>query len=504
MGNKKLKSQKGAISVFVMITMLFFLVTIVGAYMISSRRAQSQSEALEMAQDKYYKDGEEEVIYDSKIMNSSVKNPVYTKEHYWAIGEDAAVEIDGKVYDFSSTDYANYELQNDIIINMETDLKNSKFKDDLFYGDEISKNGHEVLYYYQGKYYVPVAYNDGGTSEITLASEGKTLSASGTNFSTISSQVSGLSGKYYLFGEKNGGGATVEIPEGLEVGDYVTYSPSGTYNWQAEYASSDFATDGSKDITLSSASGQEFCLTQWRVLSIDESSGKVELVPTTPTRGSLWLQGAQGYNNAVYLLNDACNNLYGNSAKGISARSIRYEDFEAENSVFEIEYLQMDTEYTGEDAEYPIIYEQEDLSVITYYGSTNATKIEKGAGLGISEQEQLIEREDKGAVSKVTGELGAITTATSIRPYYVGRSLDYQMIEEALGEKASYFLPNGESTSYWIASRGCEETSGGPVFKVWGVFESFWDRNMVNYEYYLRFQWGREYLWGGTTYIPNS
>lgn len=56
------------------------------------------------------------------------------------------------------------------------------------------------------------------------------------------------------------------IPTGLSVGDAITYSPSGTYTWKAEYASSDL-TPGTGDVTLSSASGQSFNITSWRVFS---------------------------------------------------------------------------------------------------------------------------------------------------------------------------------------------------------------------------------------------
>lgn len=72
-----------------------------------------------------------------------------------------------------------------------------------------------------------------------------------------------------------------KIPEGLKVGDKVTYSPSGTYNWQAKYCS----TTLTEDVTLSSVKGESFNLTEWRVLSIE--NGKVELVPIKPTKGTV-------------------------------------------------------------------------------------------------------------------------------------------------------------------------------------------------------------------------
>ena len=66
--------------------------------------------------------------------------------------------------------------------------------------------------------------------------------------------------------------------------EILTYSPSGTYNWQAKYCS----TTQTDDVTLSSANGEDFNLTE--------------------------------------LLNDACSSLY--SSDGISARSLNIEDIE--------------------------------------------------------------------------------------------------------------------------------------------------------------------------------
>ena len=201
MKDRKFKAQRGAISLFVMSTMLFFLVTVVGIYTIFSKRAQTQTESFKSVQSQYYEEGKEITEYDSKIASSSEKIPIYTKEHFWSIGENSAVEIDGKVYDFSSTTYSNYELKNDIVINIETDLANSKFKDNLYYGGQITTNGYEVYYYYEGKYYEPVTYSD-GTNSYSLTSGEADLSASGTDFATISTSTRNLSGTYYTFGTK--------------------------------------------------------------------------------------------------------------------------------------------------------------------------------------------------------------------------------------------------------------------------------------------------------------
>ena len=130
-----------------------------------------------------------------------------------------------------------------------------------------------------------------------------------------------------------GGDETPQIPEGLEVGSEVTYTPTARepYHWDAEYAtsyettSSDYTT---YDINLNNTGDFKIADWKWKVLSIDEATGQVELIASAPTTGTVRLQGAQGYNNAVKLLNDACNSLYGDSTKGIEGRSVDIEDIE--------------------------------------------------------------------------------------------------------------------------------------------------------------------------------
>ena len=116
-----------------------------------------------------------------------------------------------------------------------------------------------------------------------------------------------------------------ELPEGLEIGATVYYNPRGTYLWKSKYCSSPEYEETQKNLD---SSAKEFNLNTWRVFNIDETTGKIELVPVKSTYEAVELCGAQGYNNAVQLLNEACSNLYGDSSKGITARSIKFEDIE--------------------------------------------------------------------------------------------------------------------------------------------------------------------------------
>lgn len=118
--------------------------------------------------------------------------------------------------------------------------------------------------------------------------------------------------------------------EKCKIGDYVnyTYDPVASgYNLTKELSgyTNSSAEDGSQTISQSSET------LQWRILDIytDESGNEmIDLVSATPTTNTVNLNGALGYNNGVYLLNDICAKLYSNSSKGITARSINLEDTE--------------------------------------------------------------------------------------------------------------------------------------------------------------------------------
>lgn len=244
-----------------------------------------------------------------------------------------------------------------------------------------------------------------------------------------------------------------------QVGDTINYAPSGTYTWDKQYASSD--QTGTE--TLSSASGQTYNVTQWKVLDYDIASDTAELVPVAPV-GSLRLQGAQGYNNAVKLLNDACSSLYSNSDKGITARSIKEEDFvkagkqsqEGDNETtndwtrFRQSYSASKAMYWGQTSPYtsfkwyPSIYAQEYGSVINGEENNDQTL------LGRSQQNKLIQKNDYGATN------GYNKATMSIQPHQTFyNTTDYTTTSRLLdARKASLLIPNGISTSYyWVATR---------------------------------------------------
>ena len=257
----------------------------------------------------------------------------------------------------------------------------------------------------------------------------------------------------------------VSIPEGLEIGSTVSYNPSGTYLWESEYCSSPENTSYEK--TLNSGEGQEFNINTWKVFDINEETGEITLVPDHSTAdlegggGGVYLRGAQGYNNAVKLLNDACSNLYGDSSKGITARSIKIEDIEGKMTNIALTEAhsfsdaqapygqQIANGYTQSNSYYPSIYAKEALRSLD--GENRIS-----SGLGMSEQTSLIESTDDGATN-------GCLQGTSLRPtqtFWYGDSSFMRTAFETADNGMNYYdllMPDGENTFYWVASR-CVDT----------------------------------------------
>lgn len=243
----------------------------------------------------------------------------------------------------------------------------------------------------------------------------------------------------------------------LEIGSIVKYNPDGEYKWEAKYYSSD-NTD--VDLTLDSST-DDYNIDTWRVLEIDEGTGQVTLVPAKPTIGKVELKGAQGYNNAVYLLNEACSQLYSNEEKGITARSINVEDIEKKLTDEALENAhsygtsnakyenQVADPYTKERSYYPLIYAEEKLSVID--GEKNED------GLKRSEQNSLVEKGSEG----ITAE-GYTQAEESIQPYqttWIKVGVSEKEEFKIANNGVSYYdllMPNNYTTRYWLATRGIE------------------------------------------------
>jgi hypothetical protein len=116
MKNKLLKSQKGAISLYVMLSMLFFLMFMLGAYTIVSRKNQSQVKATTQLRSLYaVTDTELTNKYKSKFADADEVIPISNTTEITIIGTGNSFEKNGKIYKCDST--KSYQITNDIIID---------------------------------------------------------------------------------------------------------------------------------------------------------------------------------------------------------------------------------------------------------------------------------------------------------------------------------------------------------------------------------------------------
>ena len=117
------------------------------------------------------------------------------------------------------------------------------------------------------------------------------------------------------------GDGNVGVPQdrtGLKVGDYINYKPD--------------TEEGKTYSLLGAQSGYSSNQTiaketlNWRILKIKDD-GSIDIISDL-TSNRAYFQGALGYNNGVYLLNDICKELYSNTTKGVTARSVNLKDME--------------------------------------------------------------------------------------------------------------------------------------------------------------------------------
>lgn len=154
---KKNKNQRGAISLFVLLSMLFFLVFFMGVFTLVSRRNATQVEALKETQAIYNSGSSANDIYDSTMSESDSVIPIFNKEQLIkaieiqnsAADNKSSYIINGKLYTYKKG--ASYALQNDIILNLEQEINgknNIDIYDYVLYKDSynINTNGHYIYY----------------------------------------------------------------------------------------------------------------------------------------------------------------------------------------------------------------------------------------------------------------------------------------------------------------------------------------------------------------------
>ena len=109
---KSIKSEKGAVTLLVLVTILFFVAFLITTYMIMANKAKSQKEVTDQTS-QIYNSVSAEQAYNSYFGDNVV--PIYTVDQLLKIGSGDSIQINeagGKIYTFSKD--ATYVLMNNL------------------------------------------------------------------------------------------------------------------------------------------------------------------------------------------------------------------------------------------------------------------------------------------------------------------------------------------------------------------------------------------------------
>ncbi len=165
----------------------------------------------------------------------------------------------------------------------------------------------------------------------------------------------------------------------VKIGDYVSYTPDKVNTDKILEELNKYS--GTTENTTEKLT-QELDL-KWRVL--DVKNGQVRLISAEPTKSTIKLFGAKGYNNSVYLIDKTCKTLYNNSKLASNVQNLKIEDIQEhlKYNYKQYENLNVDTgKYGGtkeftENKNYPCIFAKERNAWVDG---------KEGKELGLSEQ----------------------------------------------------------------------------------------------------------------------
>ena len=242
-------------------------------------------------------------------------------------------------------------------------------------------------------------------------------------------------------GDKSGAGEKLldKVNDGtIKIGDYVKYTPDTVNSTSYNNLISDFGTYSGSTANTTSTLTQETTL-NWRVLDVTDD-GQVRLISDKPTTRTIELQGYNGYNNAVKLLDDACSILYTNKQLANKVQNVKIEDITKHITTQPAEGKIVDT---LKDIKYPKILEQEENQTVEK--STTENK------LGLSSQSAFV--------------TGSDTSKTStLKNTFWGKNMQTSDLEEGYYE---LFINNGSNyPTYWMSSRCVNADSGDADFYV--------------------------------------
>ena len=112
---KKFKNEKGAITILVLVSILFMVSFLISSYAMVANKVKAQKEVVAQTRAIYNNTEDIEEIYNSFLIDNII--PISNAEQLLAIGSDEIREIGGKEYTFSNDPSTKYVLMNDIEFN---------------------------------------------------------------------------------------------------------------------------------------------------------------------------------------------------------------------------------------------------------------------------------------------------------------------------------------------------------------------------------------------------
>ena len=221
----------------------------------------------------------------------------------------------------------------------------------------------------------------------------------------------------------------------IKIGDYVKYTPDTASTTEILQKLNTYS--GSDKNTTSTLTQEKL---NWRVLDVKD--GQVRLISELPTTSKITLNGYNGYNNAVKLLDDTCSTLYSNSKLASKVQNLKIEDITA---YMKTQPTEDTTEYKPTNINYPKILEQEENQTVENSVTNNK--------LGVSEQHDFV----------ITGKA---TSATSIlKKTYWYKSMTSEDFKDS--KYYELLINNGSNyATYWMSSRCVDAYSGTAGFNV--------------------------------------
>lgn len=270
----------------------------------------------------------------------------------------------------------------------------------------------------------------------------------------------------------------------LKSGDYVDYTPdTGVYKVaDGEYGSGYTTTKGYQEFTTETGTNA----LKWRVLSIDEQTGEIELVSQAAAQVAtpLYLQGADGYNHGVDILNDLCEALYSKTVNGKKVavgRSINVDDINAKttynpktdanySSEYGTEYRFNTRNYSSGSRSYPNICEKED----GFYIGGVKQKEGIGGSVGLDDG---VETDGLTSYSSVTGfindwdsETGKTKKDVSVTYTFYNYKIDSNTyLNKNLGINTVPIDLLKLEEKYWVASRCINADSSYAHFRIFVI-----------------------------------